>query len=203
MNFIAAYCRITDAFCEVTGKFLKNDQPADIDILKQLYKELQIDYPKFYKMDTLSKSAFIGTELLKEHLPYIENYKDDEIALIFSNSGSSADTDKKFYHSYSKEGAPSPALLVYTLPNILIGEIAIRNKWFGENLFTVSSKFNGDFFENYCNLILSKNSNACMCGYIEALEDKIDAFLFFVEKSDKTELNLPLTSKILANLYKR
>ena len=30
---------------------------------------------------------------------------------------------------------PSPALFVYTLPNIVTGEIAIRNKYYGETSF--------------------------------------------------------------------
>ena len=35
---------------------------------------------------------------------------------------------------------PSPALFVYTLPNIVTGEIAIRNNYWGETAFYVLDK---------------------------------------------------------------
>ena len=66
----------------------------------------------------------------------------------------------------------------------------------------ISPEFDATFFQNYCEMLLSKNSNACLCGYVNALENSMEAFLFFVEKTDSTPLNLPLTSKILTNLYK-
>ena len=168
-------------------------------------------------MDALSKVAFIGSELIKKNHKTLfremtslsfgegqkgEVYNDNDIALIFSNRNSSADTDVKFNNSYTKEALPSPALFVYTLPNILIGEIAIRNQWYGENLFFIAPEFNAAFFQQYIEILLNKNSKACLCGWVEVLENNIDAFLFFIEESDNGEMNLPFTSKILANLYK-
>lgn len=223
MSFITSYCHISNDACTVNGKiFLSGNNEDNVDWIKQLYKKLELDYPKFYKMDTLSKIAFIGSELIKnqnqifnlskisqETAPLSsgegqggEVYGDDEIALIFSNRNSSADTDIKFKASYTKELLPSPALFVYTLPNILIGEIAIRNQWYGENLFFIAPEFNADFFQSYAEIVLSKNSKACLCGWMDVLENSIDGFLFTVEKTATSNLNLPFTSKILSNLYK-
>ena len=203
MSFITSYCSISVDSCSVNGKlFLSDKNNTEKDLLKSLFKNLQIDYPKFYKMDALCKAAFVGTELMRKQLTSINNYRDDDIALIFSNKNSSADTDIKFHNSYTSEALPSPALFVYTLPNILMGEIAIRNQWYGENLFFIAPDFNADFFENYIRIMLNKNSKACLCGWVDVLENNVDAFLFFVEQSDSSKLNLPLTSKILANLYK-
>jgi len=202
MSFITSYCRISKDKCSVNGKnILLINSDSELEWIKQLYKSLQIDYPKFYKMDVLSKLAFIGTELIKKNSDF-NFYTDDDVALVFANRHSSGDTDLKFNNSYQQELMPSPALFVYTLPNILIGEIAIRNKWHGENLFTVAREFDATFFQNYCNILLSKNSQACVCGWIDAMEDNLEAFLFFVEVSDTSKLNLPFTSKIVANLYK-
>ena len=202
MSFVTAYCHITNDKCSVNGKtILLRNNIDETEWNKQLYKSLQVDYPKFYKMDALAKLALIASELIKKQID-INQYNDDDIALLFSNKHSSADTDLKFSNSYTNETLPSPALFVYTLPNILIGEIAIRNKWYGENLFFISPEFDATFFQNYCEMLLSKNSNACLCGYVNALENSMEAFLFFVEKTDSTPLNLPLTSKILTNLYK-
>ncbi len=202
MSFITSYCSVSADSCSVNGKLLLSDRnTTDKDLLKTLFKNLQIDYPKFYKMDALCKAAFVGTELLRKQLTGINNYRDDDIALIFSNKNSSADTDIKFHNSYTSGALPSPALFVYTLPNILMGEIAIRNQWYGENLFFIAPDFNAVFFENYIQIMLNKNSKACLCGWVEVIENNVEAFLFFVEQSDSSSMNLPLTSKILANLF--
>ena len=153
-------------------------------------------------MDQLSKIAFIGTELMKQANPEISKYGENDIALLFSNSRSSADTDIKFQESYQNGGIPSPSLFVYTLPNILIGEIAIRNKWYGENMFTISSIFDSEYYANYCNILIKKNAEAALCGWINVDDDKIEAFFFFVTKKDIKQLNLPLSSEKLKKIYK-
>ncbi len=150
----------------------------------------------------MSKIGIIGVELLKSRNEKITQYSDDDIALVFANKNSSANTDLKFQKSYQEKGSPSPSLFVYTLPNILIGEIAIKNKWYGENIFTVADQFEPDFFENYCNILIPTKAKACICGWVNVLENKIDAFLFTLEIIDSTELNLPLTSNNLLNLRK-
>ena len=159
MNFISSYCHITSTSCNINGqtKNLYNDVSLD-DIIGKLYASLGIKYSKFHKMDQLSKVGFIGTELIKNEISEIEEYGENDIALLFSNQRSSATTDLNFLNSYKDGGIPSPSLFVYTLPNILIGEISIRNKWFGENMFTVSKEFDATYFSNYCDILLSKNT---------------------------------------------
>ena len=109
--------------------------------------------------------------------------------------------DERFKRSYTEEKTPSPSLFVYTLPNILIGEIAIRNKWYGENLFTLSQKFDADYFSNQCKVFMNGKTKACLCGWIEATNANTDVFLFFVEENN-TETGTPLTEKTLNELYK-
>ena len=153
-------------------------------------------------MDQLSKLAFLGVELTLKETPEINNYGENDIAVLFSNKQSSAATDINFLASYHDGGIPSPSLFVYTLPNILIGEISIKNKWFGENMFTVSQNFDTKYFADYCNILLNKNSEAALCGWINVDGIKIEAFLFFVTKKDIKQLNLPLSSEKLEELYK-
>ena len=153
-------------------------------------------------MDLMSKIGIIGIELLKANNEHLDNYSDDALALIFANKNSSAATDKKFQKSYREKGSPSPSLFVYTLPNILIGEIAIKNKWYGENIFVVANQFDPVFFENYYKILIPKKAEACICGWINVLANKIEAFLFTLEQEDSTGLNLPLTSNNLLNLRK-
>ena len=199
MTGFGTYCHINNHTVKVNGKTVFNKQEnAEDDWARQIYKYLKIDYPKFYKMDALSKFTILGTEALKANHPEINNYGDDEIALIFSNCNSSADADIQFQNSYVVDKAPSPSLFVYTLPNILIGEVAIRNKWYGENLFFIRKEFDAAFFKSYCDILLAGNTKACLCGWVESLNNETDVFLFFVEQT-KT---LPLSVETLNNLYK-
>ena len=190
MSFITAYCHINENSCSVNGKVIlqKNEESAD-SWFKQLYKELALEYPKFYKMDMLSQAGFLGSELIKRVNPdLISKYKDDEIALLFANSESSADTDIRFKESYQDKKTPSPSLFVYTLPNIVLGEIAIRNKWFGENMFAVLPKFTPDFFVKYGSVLLTSGSKAVLAGWLGILEGRVEVFMFLVETENNNGL---------------
>lgn len=183
MSFITAYCHINENSCSVNGEVVlqKNEESAD-SWFKQLYKDLAVEYPKFYKMDMLSQAGFIGSELIKRANPgLISNYSDDEIALLFANNTSSADTDIRFKESYQEKKSPSPSLFVYTLPNIVLGEIAIRNKWFGENMFAVLPKFTPDFFVQYGQILLAMGSKGVLAGWLGILEGEVEVFLFLIE----------------------
>ena len=145
MNYINSYCHISNDSVKINGEVSTAINSSSIDeITRELYLSLDLKYSKFHKIDQLSKIAFIGTELMKKADSEISNSGENDIALLFSNSKSSADTDIKFQESYKNGGIPSPSLFVYTLPNILIGEIAIRNKWYGENMFTISNVFDSN-----------------------------------------------------------
>ena len=183
MSFITSYCHLTNESCLVNGQQIAGrDNKYTDSWLKQLYKNQEIVYPKFYKMDTLSQTGFILTELLKRTNPrLIDAYQDDEIALLFANRFSSVDSDVRFQRSY-QETSPSPALFVYTLPNIVLGELAIYNKWYGENMFAVLPKFAADFYVSYAEILLSTGSEAVLCGWLDIADEQIHAFLFFVEK---------------------
>lgn len=97
--------------------------------LTALYRELAGDYPKFFKMDTLSKLGFLLAEMLVKEDPDRFRPRQDRAVLVFSREGSVVN-DR--HYAESMADFPSPALFVYTLPNIVSGEIAIRNAYAGE-----------------------------------------------------------------------
>ena len=108
-------------------------------MLTELYRTQVGDYPKFFKMDTLSKLGFIASELLlqAEGAPRFEPREDR--AVVFFNRSASLQADTAYQATIQDPNNfyPSPAAFVYTLPNIVTGEIAIRNKYFGETSFIV------------------------------------------------------------------
>ena len=120
------------------------------DFAKAVFRQAQISYPKFYKMDAISKLGFLATELvLKEKT--IEGYRPETVGVVFSNSSSSLDTDIAHNETIKSRSSyfPSPSVFVYTLPNIVIGEVCIRNNIKGENAFLISETFNGKLLHDY------------------------------------------------------
>src|SRR5690606_14142418 len=123
------------------------------DFLKAVYRKLDIDYPKFHKMDGLCKAIFIATELLaRESGPY-----DTHTSVIFANRSSSFLSDYKHATTiFATENATaSPTTFVYTLPNIASGEISIRHQLHSENVFFIFDRYLPDFFVPYTDAALN------------------------------------------------
>ena len=105
-------------------------------LLTELYRTYVGDYPKFYKMDGLCKLGFLASELLMRCDHDGQQTEDEQRAVILFNHSSSIDTDQHYLASIQPENYfPSPSLFVYTLPNIVTGEIAIRHHLHGETSF--------------------------------------------------------------------
>ncbi len=188
MNYITSYCKIESGKVVLNNEevFRGGENVAEADFMKSVYKHFKTDYPKFYKMDNLCKLAFIASELLLKTNNITEKYNRDRIAIVISNSASSLDIDTEHQSTISDKDNffPSPAVFVYTLPNILIGEIAIRNSIKGENSLFIFENFNPEFMENYHNILLNlKTTDACISGYVDFYEHKYKAFLYTVEKT--------------------
>ena len=105
-------------------------------LLTSLYKQMIGNYPKFYKMDGLSRLGFVASEIL---LNAEKGDMDKERAIIFFNHSSSIASDRNYKESINGKDNyfPSPSIFVYTLPNIVTGEIAIRNHFHGETSFFI------------------------------------------------------------------
>ncbi len=109
--------------------------PSD---LTEIYKQQIGNYPKFYKMDKLSQLGFIASELLlKQESPRKEQCTDRAVVLF--NHSSSVWVDREYAKSIAvgDDYFPSPSLFVYTLPNIVCGEIAVRNGYHAETSFYI------------------------------------------------------------------
>lgn len=170
--------------------------------LKSAYQQLNVDYPKFYKMDVLSKMAFIGTEILLPFFPK-ELDQENDLQLIFANNSASQNTDNLFLESYEQLNKPSPSLFVYTLPNIVTGELCIRHKWYGENCFFVEEVFNPVHFAEWSQIALNKGNNSCLCGWVEAKTNgEQECFLFLLTNSENSEHSIELELSTLIKQYR-
>lgn len=151
---------------------------------KKIYKQEEMNYPKFFKMDNLCKLSILTAEFI---LNSVKN-KTENTAIVLSNNASSLDTDRKHQQSIQNMDSfyPSPSVFVYTLPNIAIGEISIKHQFKSENAFFVSEKINEQLLYDYTTvLIANKKSNSVLCGWVNFDDDDYEAFLYLVSDEGK------------------
>lgn len=131
-----------------------------------LYREFVGDYPKFFKMDSLCKLGFIGAELL---LKDISAEAKENAAIILFNRNGSLITDRSYQKTIKDDNYfPSPALFVYTLANIVTGEIAIRNKIYGESSFYVLNHQDMDLMNDIVNnAYLTSSPTFILTGWVD------------------------------------
>lgn len=147
------------------------------EFAKEAYKSLEISYPKFHKMDSLSKLAFLASEMI------LKEEDHSRTALVFANRSSSLDTDFKYQESINDQENyfPSPAVFVYTLPNICVGEISIKHKMQTENAFFVLDEFDEQFLNDYSEQILqSGKADKVLCGWVELYQENYKAFVYLL-----------------------
>ena len=122
---------------ELDGKAIACNNTVD-QLLVELYRQYVNDYPKFFKMDTLSRLGFIASELLLQAEGNERFVPTEDRAVILANRSASIKNDTDYLKTIAEDNYyPSPALFVYTLPNIVTGEIAIRHHLHGETSFYI------------------------------------------------------------------
>ncbi len=199
-NYITSSCVISNGAIRKDGKELFAIKNANAsDFLAEAYKASGINYSRFYKMDNLSKLGWLASELLLRDSFDKEKYQPEETGVVLSNANASLDVDLRYMESV--KDIASPSLFVYTLPNIVTGEICIRNGFKGEDAFFVFKKFNAPFIENYVNNLLDNgNLQACICGWVDLIGNDYKAALFLVEKVN-TESVLSFTAENMDKLF--
>ena len=170
--------------------------------ITEFYRSLKIDYPKFFKMDGLSKLGFLASEMIfeNEENRFIER---EDIAIICFNCSSSLEIDMQYQETIrdNENYFPSPSLFVYTLPNIVTGEIAIRNKFFGETSFYICKNFDEQqILRTVKNAFIDNTINTVLTAWIEYFNGKIEVFMFLVDKVSKE--NITFAEKNLKKLFK-
>lgn len=114
-------------------------------MLTALYRKEVNNYPKFFKMDPLCRLGFIATELLlKAEGETAEGARNDRAVVVCTHHGCYAN-DCRYQQTITDENYfPSPAVFVYTLANIVTGEIAIRHHYQGETSCFVVQEYEAE-----------------------------------------------------------
>lgn len=149
-------------------------QSQGAELLSEIYRKYVGDYPKYHKMDALSRLAFLATELL---LSRSDVPQDSGRATILFNRTSSVVADRCHLGSIAKSGEfyPSPSVFLGTLPNIATGEIAIRHGYTGETSLYIT-----DFrYEALMKKVVGSSFSlggflSLICGFVDC--DRGDSF---------------------------
>ncbi len=205
MNFISSVCHIQNNRIFIDGelKFEGTPDAAFTDFALPAFRNLGITYPKFFKMDNLCKLALLASEYLLRSDPAFEAAGPENTGIVLANRASSLESDRIHAASilHKESYFPSPAVFVYTLPNIMIGEIGIRYKITGENACFVSSAFDAELIVPYVNqLLYEQRVKACLTGWVELDGPSYEAFLYLVVNSAGTRKNSNFSEHSIDNI---
>ena len=149
-------------------------QSQGAGLLSEIYRKYVGDYPKYHKMDALSRLAFLATELL---LSRGDVPQDSERATILFNRTSSVVADLCHLGSIAKPGEfyPSPSVFLGTLPNIATGEIAIRHGYTGETSLYITDFRDEALMKKVVSSSFSMGGfRSLICGFVDC--DRGDSF---------------------------
>lgn len=138
------------------------------EFIRDEYRNLNAPNIKFFKMDDQCKLGYVATEKLLQNVDLGNDTT--RTAIIVANRAASLDTDLKHQQLLNANESVSPAIFVYTLPNIVSGEICIRHHIQGENTFFVQDTPDG-FARQYAEMILRRRiADKVIFGWCETID---------------------------------
>ncbi len=150
--------------------------------IREAFKDLGESNMKFYKMDDLCKLGYVAAGyLLKQATTTL---LPQETGIVLANASASLDTDLKHQTLIDSGGdeAASPAVFVYTLPNVVAGEICIRHKIQGENTFFIAPQYDATRLEQYARIAMADGGlKRCVVGWCELLQGNYRATFNLLE----------------------
>ena len=181
-------CSIADGTVRVDGRVTATAPGPFEAFAEAAYRTSGIDYPKFHKMDNLSKLGFLAAEFLLAGTGLLADTTPGRRGIVLGNATSSLDTDLR-YQAQVMQQRPSPALFVYTLPNIVLGEICIRHGIKGESLLLVTANYAAAAQVSYLTGRLGeKTLTIALGGWLDYAGSGYRAFIYVVGASSDPTL---------------
>ena len=153
----------------VNDSVVFSDKSADFGtFIREAFKSRGENNMKFYKMDDLCKLGYVAAAWLLDGIEFGE----EECGMVLSGKYGCLDTDMKHQQIIDKEGdaASSPAVFVYTLPNVVAGEISIRHHIKGENTWFWSDDRTMSDLNHYASLMAGASDlRYCIIGHLDFL----------------------------------
>ena len=200
---VVSQCDITDDSVVLNGQTIVTRTGKTDTWLADIYRHIGMAYPKFFKMDNLCKAGTLAAELLLRNLDFDRESVKPDWAVVLMNSASSLDDDRHYQTTIQDADSyyPSPAVFVYTLANIITGEIAIRHKIGGESSFYVLPTFSPEQMEKMVSQCFAANPELThiICGWADYDEGKCDVKMQLLEKNVGTLCSASQKNEIIKN----
>ena len=175
---------IGDGSVKVDGEVVFADENADYHaFIRDSFKAGGGQNMKFYKMDDFCKLAYVAADRLLEGIDFGE----EECGMVLSGRYGCLDTDMKHQQIIDSEGdaGASPAVFVYTLPNVAAGEVSIRHHIKGENTWFWSDDRQMRDIRQYAGLMMAaQDLKYCMTGYFDCIAGKYEAVFKLLERQN-------------------
>ena len=142
--------------------------------IKGLFASVSEPYMKFSKMDDYCKLGTTAVQLLLNKVGGLSQYNPYEVALIINTDTGCIESDLAHLDNITAdEYISSPAIFVYTLPNVVAGEICIKNKIKGEGVTLVANTDDPKtIVERFCR---GTNTKVAIYLYVDKCGDKFSA----------------------------
>lgn len=201
---VLSYCRLTDNAFSINGKDVPVTRTEGSSWLVDVYRQCALSYPKFHKMDRLSKAGYLAAEAVMQAAGLVSDPPEPkkDLAVVFMNRSASLDDDLAYQETIRPDQYfPSPAIFVYTLANIVTGEVAIRHKILGETSFYVAPRFNAaSLFQRAEEAFSDDTVQRVLVGWVEYLNNTCDVLVALVDRQPNIGL-LPWHEQLLTTLY--
>lgn len=153
--------------------------------LTELYKTHIGQYPRYYKMDPLARLGFVASELLLQAEGKERTKEDWTRGVVLCNHSSSIMADRTYEATIHQTDGyyPSPSAFIYTLPNIVTGEIALRNGYRGETSFYILTRKDEVLIERIISATLTdRRLGSLIAGWIDCEDEQCyEAEIFIIE----------------------
>ena len=137
-------------------------------LVSELYKKYLSDGSRFFKMDLYSRLAYVGTGLLAKDT--LEGIAPEDVAILLFTVNGSVLADRKHLSTYTHpdEYYPSPSVFINTLPNVVLGEIAMKNTIKGETTLVMLPERDESLKEKIVAATLAATRpGAVMAGWVD------------------------------------
>lgn len=187
--------KITDA---LQGQSEKVFGPADMpfaDFIRAAHQSTGDRNLKFFKMDDICKLGYITAHFL---LDGIGIGHPENVGVMMTGHTGSLDTDNHHLDNITRNGddMASPSVFVYTLPNTVGAEIAIKYGFKGENTFYYLTEDNGmsesadvktvdiqEYMDGFLKLMMAKSDlEMCVVGVIDFINGEYFSKFDFLKR---------------------
>lgn len=151
---------------------------------REAFKSREEANMKFYKMDDLCKLGYLASAWLLDGIEYGE----EECGIVMSGKYGCLDTDIRHQQIIDSEGdsSASPAVFVYTLPNVVAAEISIRHHIKGENIWFWSEDKTMSDIKKYASIMTaSRDLKYCIAAHIDFINGDYFAIFELLENTDR------------------